>query len=65
MAGIEDLIIELGQVGLWIQTVGLIVIIWLIVQFITMFFNRKRRLLLEEINNRLKRVETKLNKIKN
>jgi len=64
MAVIEDVVIGLGQVGLWVQAVGLLVIIWIIIQGITMYFNRKRRLLLMEINNRLKNVERKLAKIR-
>ena len=63
MAVIEDVVIALGQVGLWVQAVGLLVIIWIIIQGITMYFNRKRRLLLMEINERLKNVEKKLSKI--
>ena len=63
MASLEEIVLALGQVGLWIQAVGILVIIWIIVQVITMYFNRRRRLLLEEINKRLKRVESKINKI--
>ena len=63
MASLEEIVLALGQVGLWIQAVGILVIIWIIVQGITMYFNRRRRLLLEEINKRLKRVESKINKI--
>lgn len=63
MATLEEIVISLGQVGLWIQAVGLLIIIWIVIQGINMYFNRKRRLLLEEINARLKRVESKLNKI--
>ena len=64
MAVIDDLVVELGQVGLWIQAVGLVVILWIIFQAITMYYNRKRRLILVEINERLKRIETKLKKTK-
>ena len=63
MASLEEIVLALGQVGLWIQAVGILVIIWIIVQGITMYFNRRRRLLLEEINKRLKRVESKIKKI--
>ncbi|MEK6894705.1 MAG: hypothetical protein AABX10_04530 [Nanoarchaeota archaeon] len=65
MATLEEIVVSLGQVGLWIQAVGLIVVLWIIVQCITMYFNRKRRLLLQEINKRLKRVEAKINKLTN
>jgi len=63
MVVIEDIVLQLGQVGLWVQAVGLLVVIWIIIQGITLYFNRKRRLLLTEINDRLKRVEKKISKI--
>ena len=63
MAILEDIVVELGQLGLWVQAVGLLVVFWIVTEFITLYFNRKRRLLLEEINKRLKRVETKLSKL--
>ena len=56
-------ITDIGQIGLWIQGVGLLVVLWIIVQSINLFFNRKRRLLLESINERLKSVEYKIDKI--
>ena len=62
MVLIEDVVLQLGQIGLWVQTVGLLVIVWIIIQGITLYFNRKRRLLLIEINNRLKNVEKKMSK---
>ncbi len=60
MAVIEDVIVQLGSIGLWIQTVGLVVILWIIVEAITLYYNRKRRLLLMDIDERLKRIEKKL-----
>ena len=58
-----DIITELGRIGLWIQAVGLVVILWIIIEAITIFFNRKRRLLLESIEKRLLRVEHKIDQI--
>lgn len=60
MAVIDDIVVELGLVGLWIQAVGLVVILWIIFQAITMYYNRKRRLILIEINERLKKIERRL-----
>ncbi len=60
MAVIEEVIIQLGSIGLWIQAVGLVVILWIIIEAITMYYNRKRRLLLIDIDERLKRIEKKL-----
>ncbi len=60
MAVIEDVIIQLGSIGLWIQAVGLVVILWIIIEVITLYYNRKRRLLLMDIDERLKRIEKRL-----
>lgn len=63
MAVIEDVVLQLGRIGLWIQAVGLVVVIWIIVQAITLYFNRKRRFLLRDIDERLKRIENRINQI--
>lgn len=57
------LVVELGKLGLWIQAIGLVVILWIIVQGINLFFNRKRRKAIYEIRDDLKRVEKKIDKI--
>lgn len=56
-------LLDVGSIGKWLQAVGLIVILWLIIQLTTLFFNRKRRLLLQSIDERLISVEEKLDKI--
>ena len=64
MVVLEDVVLELGQIGLWVQAVGLIVILWIVFQAITMYYNRRRRLLLEEISTRLGKLEHKLDSLK-
>ncbi|MBS3081745.1 hypothetical protein J4416_02280 [Candidatus Pacearchaeota archaeon] len=64
MVVLEDVVLELGQIGLWVQAVGLIVILWIVFQAITMYYNRRRRLLLEEISTRLGKLERKLDSLK-
>ena len=59
----SSFLIELGKIGLWIQAVGLVVILWILFQAITMFFNRRRRMLLRDIDERVIRIERKLNKV--
>ncbi len=61
MAVVEDVVVEVGRLGLWIQALGLVVVIWIILQLITLYFNRKRRLLLEDIHKRVLRIERKIN----
>ncbi|MCH7567934.1 MAG: hypothetical protein IIA87_00800 [Nanoarchaeota archaeon] len=58
-----EVVIELGRIGKWIQAVGLLVILWIIVQAITMFFNRKRRKSLYSIKADLKRIEKKIDRL--
>ena len=60
---VDSVVLELGRMGNWLQAVGLLVILWIIVESITLYYNRKRRLLLVDIDNRLKRLEKKLNLI--
>ncbi|MSS74536.1 hypothetical protein EXS72_02760 [Candidatus Pacearchaeota archaeon] len=62
MVDIENIVLKLGQIGLWIQAVGFVVVLWIIIEAITLFYNRKRRLLLIDIDERLKRIESKINK---
>jgi purine-cytosine permease-like protein len=58
-----DIILELGNLGRWVQAVGLLVILWIVVQIINLFFNRRRRLAIYEIRDDLKRVERKLDRL--
>lgn len=62
---IEDanIILELGKLGKWIQAVGLLVILWIVFNAINMYFNRKRRKLLERIDMDVKRLEEKVDKL--
>ena len=64
MVVIEDVVVQLWQIGLSVQAVGLVVILWIIVEAVTLYYNRRRRLLLMDIDERLKRVEKKIDMIK-
>ncbi len=65
MAGIEEVVLVIGRLGLWVQAVGLVVVLWIIIEAVTLYYNRKRRLLLIDIDERLKRIEKKLFNSKN
>ncbi len=60
---IADLIKDIGQIGLWIQAVGIVIILWVVFQVIILINNRIRRKQLYEIENRLKRIESKVDKL--
>ena len=58
-----EVVLELGNIGKWIQAVGLIVVFWISIQLITLYFNRKRRKLLEKISVDLERLGKKVDKL--
>ena len=58
-----DVLVQLGSLGKWIQAVGLLVVIWLVVQGITLYFNRKRRKAILEMKDQVSRIDRKLDKI--
>jgi len=57
---ITDLTLELGKIGKWIQAIGLVIILWLIFQIIILINNRIRRKRLYTMEQRLERIEKKL-----
>ena len=59
---IADLIIQLGNIGKWVQAVGLVIILWIIFQIIILINNRIRRKQLYKIEERLNNIEKKLDK---
>jgi len=63
MVMIEDIVVQVGRLGLWIQALGLVVVIWLIIQGVTFYFNRKKRKMIEETRDRVKAVEEKLDSL--
>jgi uncharacterized membrane protein len=60
---LANLIKEIGQIGLWIQALGLVIVLWLIFQIIAVINNRIKRKKLYTIEQRLENIEKKINKI--
>ena len=58
-----DILLELGKLGRWVQAVGLIVIIWIIIQIVNYYFNRKRMRAIEEFQKDINRIEEKIDKL--
>ena len=58
-----SVIVEIGKLGNWIQAVGLLVILWIIFHAITMYFNRKRRKMIEEIREDVKGISRKISRL--
>jgi len=54
---------EIGQIVLWMQAVGIVLIIWIIVQGAVFYFNRKRMREVYQIKKDMVRIERKIDKI--
>ena len=60
---VSQFVVELGRIGLWIQALGLIIILWIVFQVISLISGRKKRKKIYEIDERLKRIEGKIDKV--
>ncbi len=54
---------ELGQIALWLQAVGAIVVLWIIFELIILYFNRKRMKEIYQIKEDMRRIERKIDNI--
>lgn len=61
---IPEVVSRLGDMALYLQAIGGIVLLWLIFQIISLFINYKKKKQLETIEARLKKIEKKVNEIK-
>lgn len=55
--------VEIGKIGLWLQALGIIVILWIIFQVVALIVNRINRKTLFSIKKDLARIEKKINQI--
>jgi len=58
-----NLLVEIGQIGNWLQALGILVIVWIIMQAVTYYFNRKRLKVLYRVVDRIDRLEEKIDKL--
>jgi beta-lactamase regulating signal transducer with metallopeptidase domain len=59
----SSLVSEVGKIGLWLQALGLVVILWVIFQIIALVMNRKRMREVYRIKEDMKRRESKIDNI--
>jgi len=63
MAIVEDIIIEVGRLGLWLQALGVVIVFTIIFELIAFFYNRKRLKEIAVIKIDMKRIEGKIDRI--
>ena len=60
---VKKLVQEIGEIGLWIQAIGLVIILWIIFEIILLINNRVKRKQLYKIENKLQILEKKIDKL--
>jgi hypothetical protein len=59
---VGDLVVEVGKLGLLLNALGVVIILWIGFQIVTLIVNRKRRKALYRMERRLDKIEKKLDK---
>lgn len=57
---VNDLAVKLGSLGRWMQALGLVVVLWIIVQIINFYVVGKRMKKLSNIEEKLDKIDKKL-----
>ena len=60
MGELTSVIIQLGEMGLWLRTAGIIFILWIVFQATNFFINRRRMKEVYSIKADMRRMEDKL-----
>jgi biopolymer transport protein ExbB/TolQ len=58
-----EVITEIGQIGLWLQALGIVIVLAIVFQIISFIYNRKRMREIYQIKKDMVRIERKLDKI--
>lgn len=54
------LILEIGRVGLWLQALGVVVVVWLVFSIISFLLERKKRHIVYQLQKDVERIESKI-----
>lgn len=60
---VAELISKVGGIVLWLQAIGVIVLLWIIFQIINLIVNRKKRKAIYKIREDVLRIEKKIDRI--
>jgi len=62
---VGDLVVEVGKLGLLLNALGVVIVLWIGFQIVALIVNRKKRKAVYRMEGRLDRIENKLNRIEN
>ncbi|MBS3086360.1 hypothetical protein J4422_01525 [Candidatus Pacearchaeota archaeon] len=63
MAQIDEILTQVGEIGLWLQALGIVILLMILFNVISFISNKKKLKELTAINKNIKRIEKKVNKI--
>jgi len=61
---LSEAVTEVGKIGKWLQALGLVVIFYFVFQIVFLIHNKKREKMILSVQNDLKRLEKKIDKLK-
>ena len=60
---VSDLVLQVGFLGKWLQAIGIVVVLWIIMQIANWMLERKQIKKLNDIEKIIQRVEKKIDKL--
>lgn len=60
---VENLLTSVGDLALWLQTLGLVIALWIGFEIFTLILQFKRKRSLKDIQDKLSRLERKIDKL--
>ena len=60
---VVNILTQIGEIGLWLQTIGIIIVLWIIFQVVSFIINRKNRNTLKYLREDINRLERKIDKL--
>ena len=59
----SNIVSEVGQVGLWLQAIGVIVVLWLIFNIVSFVINRRNHNTIKDLKKDVERLERKIDNL--
>ena len=60
---LQSMVVEVGQLGTWLQTIGIVIILWIFFQIISLVLSIKKKKVIDAIKEDLIRIEKKIDKL--
>jgi len=60
---VPEVVYKLGEIAIWLQALGVVIVLWLIFTIVSLIINLKRKKTLNSIKEDLERIEKKVDRI--